>query len=42
MREGDYDYLGETLSISEYFEKYDKIVKEYCIPKEKNNFEVRM
>ena len=42
MDEGDYDYLGETLSVSEYLEKYDELVREYCEPKEENNLEMGM
>ena len=42
MDEGDYNYLGETLSVSEYLEKYDELVREYCEPKEENNLEMGM
>lgn len=42
MDENDYDYLGEILSVSEYIEKYDELVKEYCDPKEENNLEMGM
>ncbi len=42
MDESDYNYLGETLSVSEYLEKYDELVREYCEPKEENNLEMRM
>lgn len=42
MDESDYNYLGETLSVSEYLEKYDELVREYCEPKEENNLEMGM
>ena len=42
MDEGDYDYLGETLSVSVYLEKYDELVREYCEPKAENNLEMGM
>lgn len=42
MDEGDYNYLGERLSVSEYLEKYDELVREYCEPKEENNLEMGM
>ena len=42
MDEGDYDYLGKTLSVSEYLEKYDELVREYCEPKTENNLEMGM
>ena len=42
MDESDYNYLGETLSVSEYLEKYDELVKEYCESKEENNLEMGM
>lgn len=42
MDEGDYNYLGETLSVSEYLEKYDELVREYCEPKAENNLEMGM
>ena len=42
MDVGDYDYLGETLSVSEYLEKYDELVREYCEPKAENNLEMGM
>ena len=42
MGEGDYDYLGETLSVSEYLEKYDELVREYCETKAENNLEMGM
>ena len=42
MDEGDYDYLGETLFVSEYLEKYDELVREYCEPKAENNLEMGM
>lgn len=42
MDEGDYNYLGETISVSEYLEKYDELVREYCEPKEENNLEMGM
>lgn len=42
MDEEDYNYLGETLSVSEYLEKYDELVREYCEPKEENNLEMGM
>ena len=42
MDESDYNYLGETLSVSEYLEKYDELVREYCEPEEENNLEMGM
>ena len=42
MDESDYNYLGETLSVSEYLEKYDELVREYCEPKEENSLEMGM
>ena len=42
MDESDYNYLGETLSVREYLEKYDELVKEHCEPKEKNNLKMGM
>ena len=42
MDESDYDYIGETLSVSEYLERYDELIEEYCEPKEENNFEIGM
>ena len=42
MDEEDYNYLGERLSVSEYLEKYDELVREYCEPKEENNLEMGM
>lgn len=42
MDESDYNYLGETLSVSEYLEKYDELVREYCEPKAENNLEMGM
>ena len=42
MDEGDYNYLGERLSVSEYLEKYDELVREYSEPKEENNLEMGM
>ncbi len=42
MDESDYNYLGEMLSVSEYLEKYDELVREYCEPKEENNLEMGM
>lgn len=42
MNERDYNYIGETLSVSEYLEKYDKLVEEYCELKDENNLEMEM
>lgn len=42
MDEDDYNYTGETLSVSEYLEKYDELIQKYCEPKEENRFEMRM
>ena len=42
MDEGDYNYLGAPLSVSEYLEKYDELVREYCEPKAENNLEMGM
>ena len=42
MDESDYNYLGETLSVNEYLEKYDELVREYCEPKAENNLEMGM
>lgn len=42
MDEDDYNYTGETLSVSEYLEKYDELIQKYCEPKEENHFEMGM
>lgn len=42
MNERDYNYIGETLSVSEYLEKYDEVVEEYCEQKEEIDFEMEM
>ena len=42
MNERDYNYIGETLSVSEYLEKYDELVEEYCEQKDENNLEMEM